>query len=279
MIKESLYEPYSITYKTMEASPTLAHRHNFFELVYVIDGTGIQCINKVQFSYRPGHMMLLTPEDCHSFEVHTTTSFFFLQFNNIYLKSGGLPQDIIQRLEFILQNANHQPGCVLKNQPDKLLVKAMVDAIDREYANKDMYNRELVQQLVNTMILVVTRNIAKYHQLDVSEQTEQKAMDILHYIQSNIYDPEKLRTEHLSKHFHISPLYVGKYFKQHTGETMQQYVTSYKTKLIAHRLQHSEKRLNEIAGEFNFTDESHFNKFFKKQMGFSPSEYRERTVK
>ena len=47
-----------------------------------------------------------------------------------------------------------------------------------------------------------------------------------------------------------------------------------KTKLIEHRLQFSEKRINEISYEFGFTDESHFNKFFKKQKGNSPSEFR-----
>ena len=47
-----------------------------------------------------------------------------------------------------------------------------------------------------------------------------------------------------------------------------------KTKLIEHRLQFSEKRINEIAYEFGFTDESHFNKFFRKQKGYSPSEFR-----
>ena len=55
---------------------------------------------------------------------------------------------------------------------------------------------------------------------------------------------------------------------------MQQYISNYKTKLIEHRLQFSDKRINEIAYEFGFTDESHFNKFFKKQRGNSPSEFR-----
>jgi AraC-like DNA-binding protein len=44
--------------------------------------------------------------------------------------------------------------------------------------------------------------------------------------------------------------------------------------MIEHRLQFSNKRMNEIAGEFGFTDESHFNKFFRKQNGSSPKSYR-----
>jgi AraC-like DNA-binding protein len=49
-------------------------------------------------------------------------------------------------------------------------------------------------------------------------------------------------------------------------------------KLIEARLKFSDKRINEISGEFGFTDESHFNKFFRKNNGVSPSVYRKETT-
>ncbi|MCE7042433.1 AraC family transcriptional regulator [Dyadobacter sp. CY312] len=274
MTKENLYEPFSVVYKTLDACAKHEHQHTFFELVYIISGTGTQCINKSTFQYHAGHMFLITPEDCHSLEIATTTSFFFLRFNDIYLKNNGLPAEHIHRLEYVLQNANHRPGCILKNQTDKLLVAPVVDAIIREYETRDVHNHEMVQQLVNTLIVVVARNIAKYLPEQISLGRDEKAMDILQYIQGNIYDPEKLRAGHISNIFGISEAYLGRFFKKHANETMQQYVTNYKTKLIEHRLQFSEKRISEIAGEFGFADESHFNKFFKKQKGHSPKAYR-----
>lgn len=274
MTRENLHEPFSIAYTTQEEGGIQGHQHNFFELVFIISGTGTQCINDSSHSYKPNHMFLITPDDCHSLDVSSTTDFFFLRFNNIYLKEGGLPYDNIQRLEFILQNANHRPGCILKNQTDKLLVRPMVEAIIREHVNRDIYNHELIKQLVNTLIIVVARNIAKYQQLEITEQTDDKALNILHYLQHHIYEPAKLRAEHISQEFNIAPAYLSRYFKQHTGETMQQYIASYKTRLIQHRLQYSDKRITEIAGEFSFTDESHLNKFFKNQAGVSPKEYR-----
>ncbi|MCP9749733.1 AraC family transcriptional regulator [Ferruginibacter sp. HRS2-29] len=274
MQKENIYEPFSIKFVTADDCPRPGHGHNFFELVYVISGTGTQSINDNTFHYRAGHMFLITPEDSHSFEIETTTEFFFLRFTDIYLKNSSLLSDNIQRLEFILHNANHRPGCILKNHSDKPFVGSTVEAIRHEFENKDLYNRELVQQMVNTLIIIVARNIARYLPEQVNMGTEEKAMDILQYIQQNIYYPEKLKASSISSNFAVSEAYIGRYFKRHANETLQQYITNYKTKMIEHRLQFSDKRLNEIAGEFGFTDESHFNKFFRKQSGQSPKAYR-----
>lgn len=274
MVKEYLHEPFSILFKTLDECPMKEHSHNFFELVYILSGSGMQCINKSRFRYHANHMFLLTPDDCHSFDIETTTEFFFLRFNNIYIQSKSIHTDNIQRLEFILQHANHQPGCILKNQADKTLVRTMVEAIIREYVNRDMYNRELVQHLVNTLIVVVARNIAKYLPEKVEAGTDEKALDILQYIQHNIYDPEKIRTEEISKKFGVSGSYLGRYFKRHTNETMQQYINNYRLKMVEHRLLHSDMRMGEIVHELGFTDESHLNKFFRKLKGVSPTAFR-----
>lgn len=76
MRREDLYEPYTIEFATVNEGSKKAHKHSFFELVYIVEGTGVQCINKNQFDYHQGHLFLITPEDCHSFDVATPTTFF-----------------------------------------------------------------------------------------------------------------------------------------------------------------------------------------------------------
>ncbi|SDK23476.1 AraC-type DNA-binding protein [Catalinimonas alkaloidigena] len=274
MKRQNLHEAYAVSFETWEASPDLGHKHSFFELVYILSGTGRQCINQHQFDYQPGHLFLLTPQDCHAFEIETPTTFFFLRFNDIYLKSGAFQADQIERLEFILQNASHQPGCILRHRSDKSLVQPMVEAIYRESIQRDLYNQELEQQLINTLIVVVARNIAKYLPETVDDASDEKILAILQYIQQHIYAPDQLRAKVISERFGLSETYLGRYFKKHTQETLQQYIAHYRTRMIEHRLRHSDLRIHEIALDFGFTDESHLNKFFKKQKGHSPVAYR-----
>lgn len=136
MKRENLHQPFEILFSELDESTLKEHDHTFFELVYILTGTGIQWINNHKFPYHDGHLFMITPGDIHAFDIHTKTKFVYIKFNDIYIHSAVFGADNIQRLEFILQHANHQPGCILRNITDKLLVKPMIEAIIREYANK-----------------------------------------------------------------------------------------------------------------------------------------------
>ena len=277
MKKENLHQPYEICFSEVEITSVKEHDHTFFELIYVLSGTGIQWINNHKFPYHDGHLFMITPGDIHSFDIQTTTQFVYIKFNDIYIHSAVFGTDNIRRLEFILQHANHRPGCILRNKADKLLVKPMIEAIIRENDKRNIYSTEIITQLINTIIIVVARNIAMFLPERVNENSDDMSLNILQYIQSNICYPDKIKAKEISKHFGVSPNYLGRYFKKHTNETMQQYIFNYKMKMVESRLLHSEMRISEIVNELGFTDESHLNKLFKKYKGCSPSEFRKQS--
>lgn len=280
MQKESLYQPFEIHYSKVDVCPRPAHKHNFFELVYIASGTGIQCINENLFHYQPGHLFLITPDDCHSFQIGTTTELVFIRFNDLYVRSqqqNDLRQiEWTKKLEYILHNASHQPGCILRNPPDKILVKAMMESLLGEWTNKQLYHHEILSQIVNTVITIVARNIGLTMPNKVTDNTGSTVVQLLNYIQENIYDAEKLKTEIIAGHFGIADGYLSRYFKKHTGESIQQYIINYKLKLVETRLQHSDMRINEIVNELGFTDESHLNRLFKKYKGLTPTAFRKK---
>jgi AraC-like DNA-binding protein len=121
------------------------------------------------------------------------------------------------------------------------------------------------------LITLVARNISGDY---VNKSADNTALQIISYIHQNIYDPSKLKAEHIAAHFNISLHYIGEYFKKHTGENLQQYIIHYKLSLVEARLRYSDMRLNEIADELGFTDESHLTKTFSKYRGITPTQYR-----
>ncbi len=279
MYVTNLFQPFEVEYKELNECPLALHRNTFFELIYIIRGEGIQHVNDNSFQYDNDHLFLVTPQSRHHFEVKTTTTFLVVKFNDIYLSAQQSQgeysnlNDWIRNIEYIFQHNTHRPGCILHQEQDKPLVKAITEGIIREFLGDHPFRQEMIQQLVNTLITIVARNVAS-HITPATEQSAAISQEMIHYIHQHIYHPEKLKAEQLAAHFHISQNYISEYFKKHTGENLLQFITSYKLRLVETRLQYSALRISEIAYELGFTDESHLNRTFKKYKGMTPSEFR-----
>lgn len=266
----NLHKPFEIELLETDDYNAKEHKNSYFEMVFILEGQGVQIINKHKLPYSPNKLFLLFPQDVHGFEIHTTTRFFFLRFNKSYLKAQ--PKEWLQKLEYIFYNHNHMPGCILKTISDKPMIRSLSEALLREQQEAGIHHLEVIQQLLNTVITLAARNIALSQTLSRPYTTQPLSM--LDYVHQNIYRPEALRATQLAAHFHLSPTYVSEYFKRETGESLQQYINTYKMGLIEARLLHTNFRLNEIAAEFGFTDTSHLNKLFQKHKGISPSAFR-----
>jgi AraC-like DNA-binding protein len=271
----TIHQQWEIEWKEMVRFSKPAKRNNFFELIYIIDGTGIQTVNKNRFNYRKGNLFLLTPQDVYSFNIDAPTTFFFLRFDELYVKNNiRKDKEAVRQVEYILQNASHRPGCILKNKADKPLIASLISSVLNEQTNQQIYYHRISEQIINTIITIVARNIALKLPKNINEATGELILEMLNYIQQNIFEPRHLKAVKLSRYFNISLNYLGRYFKKQTGETLQHYIANYKMRLVEVRLLRSDMRINEIAYEFNFTDESHLNRAFKKYKGMNPSEFR-----
>ena len=279
MQQDHLRQPFELVLKEfLDECPRGLHKHTFFELIYIVGGTGRQYINDIGFTYKPGNVFLVAPNDTHIFKIEQPTQFFFIRFNNVFVRSSKKENDLVQRLELILQNARHESGCILKNDTDINSVVNLMDILISEHLHHDVYHQELIGQLVNTLLIIIARNITRFFPEQIDETSEKKAIDILQYIQANIYFPQKLRAKQISKKFGIAETYIGSYFKKHANESLQQYILNYKLKLIENRLLHSNMRITEIADEFGFADKSHLNRIFKKYRGTSPTDFKKKAA-
>jgi len=271
METKNLYSTYDLELLEIYNYDARAHKNTFFEMVFVLDGTGIQMINGNQLPYAPNKLFLIFPQDQHSFQVDSFSRFFFIRFSNDYLKLQTSQN--IRDLEYIFNSYNHLPGCILKTISDKPFIRAAVEALIREKESQSPHQEQIIQQLINTIITFAARNLT-LQEVEVFNGNITNVMPVINYLHQFIFEPEKLKIEQIAAKFNLSPNYISEYFKKHTGESLQQYIMLYKIKLIESRLRLTDMRINEIAFEFGFTDQSHLNRIFKKYKGVVPSAYR-----
>ncbi len=269
---KNLYQPYALELLETKEYKAKEHQKTFFEMVFILEGKGTQIINQNRLPYAADKLFLIFPQDSHGFEVSDFTKFFFIRFSDSYLKTQG--KEWVKKMEFIFHNHNHLPGCILKNTSDKPLIRSMVEALVREQQNVHPNQNEVMGQLINTIITIAARNITLQPGTGEKEKSAGISLSLFNYIHQHIYQPDHLKAEKIAAHFNFSPNYISEYFKRVSGESLQQYITAYKLRLIETRLLYTDMRISEIAYEFGFTDESHLNRTFKKYKGENPTAFR-----
>lgn len=98
--------------------------------------------------------------------------------------------------------------------------------------------------------------------------------DVLLYIQQH-YD-KGIDNEQIAKVFGYHSFYLNRIFKKATGNTIHQTILMQQIHVAKQLLKNTELSVKNIAYESGFSDASLFCNVFKKNTGFTPTEYRKR---
>ena len=99
------------------------------------------------------------------------------------------------------------------------------------------------------------------------------ALNIIKYINEH-YNSYDLSLEDISKNTFLTPAYICVIFKDYTGKTVNKYITEYRIIQAKELLKDSNIKMNDIALKVGYKDGNYFAKIFKKETGYTPSEYR-----
>ncbi len=92
------------------------------------------------------------------------------------------------------------------------------------------------------------------------------------------FSNDRLSIKDISEHVHLSSSYICTLFKTETGQTLNQYITEYRIEKAKLLLADPRNKIGEISEKVGYSDGNYFSKSFKKAVGLSPSEYREREL-
>ncbi|WP_276348853.1 AraC family transcriptional regulator [Daejeonella sp. JGW-45] len=276
-----LYKDVEVTVKEINSNTSGLHKHHFFELIYVLHGSGVHNINDNHYEFSTGDVFLLTPEDAHTFEISTPTKFCIIDFTeSFFSKSANRLEEkmdvseFFKRLEYIFHNHHNVKGNLIAIE-DRNIFEVLIDQLMTEKEHEQSFGNIITQNIVFLLLHLIARNIQRNIIIYSKEENpKNKVHDITAYIQQNIYDKELIKLENIATHFNKSADHLSRYFKLQTGSTIKDFITQYKLDLIKTRLKFSDLTISQIADEMNFTDESHLNKMFKGIFGQTAKQFK-----
>lgn len=150
--------------------------------------------------------------------------------------------------------------------------------LSRHIVTPGPYQGAMLQHLLHVVLLQVLGPIA--HRTDTAaplshpEQLFQQFISLLirHYKQEHYI-------EFYARSLSISPSYLSRIIRQTTQKTAAYFINGLLYAEACRLLRHTDRSIQAIADELNFSDQSAFGKFFKANTGLSPLQYRNRSVK
>ncbi|MBN8822763.1 MULTISPECIES: AraC family transcriptional regulator [unclassified Spirosoma] len=268
-------EPLRIQQLILDDGYIPVHEHTHYELIGVQAGSGYHLINGNQFAYQAGDLFWLCPADYHGFIVQQRTRFYSLSFTPSYL--AGLIAGSSYRWCHIQENTPSDFGKLFTDSlsPRKLMALMEIVLAEQQEA-REITSNLIVDSLMQTILSLIDRQLAQQSLATTARSSTSLDLiqRIVNYVCQHITEPDSLRMDKIADVFNYSPGHLGALFKEHVGESIQQYIIRYKLKRVETRLSLSAMTISQIADEFGFADVCHLNKLFKRYYHDTPSNYR-----
>lgn len=241
------------------------HKHDFYLILFVEEGTGIHTIDFVQYPIESKTIFLMTPGQVHTWTIADGTNgwviFFTREFYEMHLSQNSL-------LEFPFYHSLVATPVIRpsKDEPFKFTVRHMYD----EYNMTDSPNLRILRAYLDIFLLEAGKS---YERLPTGPHGNTSKLRRLEHLIEENFRILKQPSDY-GELMNLSPNYLNNICKDSLGKTLTDLIHG-RLLLEAKRLfAYSDMNVNEVAAKLNFKDPSYFTRWFKKQNGNTAEEFR-----
>lgn len=249
------------------------HLHNYFEIVYVVEGECSQVFEEEEIKIKKGEFTFIPPYKVHDILVEEDSLVFGLlirksTFEQFFFE---ILQDNNPLSAFFNQVLYGQRKLYLhfSAQPSDRLLGVFQNIFEECYI-QEFYSNQNCLNYVRILFVEILRAIDSYDENTVIF-TEGNIPAILGYIrryQNNV------TLEALAEEFHYNKVYLGKLIKSKTGMNYNEILNQFRIHKGEEMLSNTELSISEIAKECGYNSLDHFTRTFKKIKGISPLSFR-----
>lgn len=249
------------------------HSHTYYEIIYIIKGSGIHQLNNNLLPYKSGDLFVISTDDEHYFDIKKTTRFFFIKFTDTYFNSNkklSCDEFLLTAPENIMRDKSLKENVLKLDITCASILKNTIDNI-RAYNCKANISASPIAFYQILSIFGLIKESLQQQNIKITGSGIDNDQ-IISYIHQNIYNPKLVQIKTIANHFNISQSYFGTYFRRNFAISYRDYCNKLRVQLIEKRILNKQLSMKQIAYEFGFTDESHLSNYFKKQRNIKPSD-------
>ena len=148
--------------------------------------------------------------------------------------------------------------------------------VDDAFSLSDFYIQscerlDTAEKITNHMVLEFTERVERLH---LGEHPGKLAVAVANYVQHHL--SENISTEALAQSLYMGRSYLSTKFHSETGIKLNDFILQQKTEEAKRLLRYTDRSAAAIGDYLAFSSPAHFSRVFKKYVGLTPNEYREK---
>ena len=246
------------------------HRHDFYEVLYLSKGSGFHVIDGNKYNIQPPCIFYMSPGQAHKIEFSNDIEGFIFIFTAEFYLLNRSNQNRLIEFPFFFTIRQDNPPLLLEDKHDirflESLFKKGIDEIQKE-----RYSVELLRSVLD-LILTTSASLYKTDENKLKGKGHVLVKKFFQLVEENY--KSNLSVAQYADIMAVTPNHLTQTVSQLTGKTSSQIIKSKQILEIKRLLVHTSLSVTEIAHRLNFPDQSYFAKFFKREVGISPLQYR-----
>ncbi|MDP2335363.1 MAG: AraC family transcriptional regulator [Bacteroidota bacterium] len=248
------------------------HRHDFFEVLYLLKGSGYHVIDANKYEIKPPCIFFMSPGQAHKLELsNDIEGYIFIFTSDFYLLNRSNQNSLIE-FPFFYTIHQDNPPLLLENEGDIRFLETLFRQSIVEASQTGKSNSEMPRSILD---LILTTCAARY-QVNENLLNKGKGQILVkrfyHLIEENNH--KNLSLSDYSGMVGVTANHLTQTVKLLTGKTSTQIIKSKQLLEIKRLLVHTNLNVSEIANQLSFEDQSYFTKFFRRETGLTPLQYR-----
>lgn len=253
----------------------------FIRLYYIKQGRAVLHLPEGDMEATAGHMYLIPSYVPHSYECEPGFDFYYL-FVFQWLERGV---SVFQAYDFPYQvRSNEATQLLFENYcnlyPQLNLPSEDADKFDahpsyREYVQAYMQMAHYERLQLHGLVEILFSYFVK-HAKPRAVMNDCRMAGLMKYVQEHMEEP--LSTEELAQHACVTKCHLIRMFRSALGMTPLRYITQCKVQYAQTLLLRTDLSVRQVGEAVGFKDISYFIRLFRRQLGFTPQEYREKLI-
>ena len=261
-----------VVYRASNGAPDVPHRHDYYTIIFIEKGKGVHFVDFTEYNIEDRSIYFIQPGQMHQIILTAEPVGWVITFTENFLIANSIPDRMIN--DIFLFNDYGQSPPLLINEQDIPVYRNLVTQMFHFSGSLETYTLEAVGSLVK-LFLIQSNNHCSLRKSN-NPQLIETSNHILRTFKQSLN--KKYATAHMVSDYAdelaMTSDYLNKTVKNLTGKSAKDHIQSKLITEAKRSLLFSNISNKELAYELGFEESAHFNNFFKKITGQTPSEFR-----